>query len=179
MATKVIGMGTDGGYTAMTIADAGAVAAGASGGLDLTAGDMTIATTAAGKGLALASGVFNVTLPGRGAKVAISTAGAGTLTAAGIVGGLIMRTGPVGAYTDTTDTATAILALLDSPAVGDSWEFSIVNGVAQICTFAAGAGVTLAGVVDNAASKVRRYHAQVTNVGTPAVTITGIGEMVA
>lgn len=176
---QVLVRGTDGAYTYMDIADAGAVAAAGSGGLDLTAGEMSLKSTVAGEGLTLASGVLKVALPGRGAKTAISTAGNGTLTAAAIVGGLIMRTGPTGAYTDTTDTATAILAAIDNPSVGTSWEFTHVNGVAQACTLAAGAGVTLAGVVDNAASKVRRYHAVVTNVGTPAVLITGIGEMVA
>lgn len=177
MATRVIGRSDDGAYTNMAIADAGAVAAGA--GIDLTNGVLTLPATVAGKGLALAAGVLNAVLPSRGAKVAISTVGAGVLTAAGIVGGLIMRTGPTGAYDDTTDTATAILAAMDSPAVGDSFEFTIVNGVNFVGTMLIGAGITLAGVTANAALKVRRYHAQVTNVGTPAVTITGIGEMVA
>jgi hypothetical protein len=118
-------------------------------------------------------------LPGIKAKVAISTAGAGTLTAAALVSGLIMRTGPTGAYTDTTATATEILAAMTDPAVGDSFDFYHVNGVAQACTFAAGAGVTLAGTVNNAASKVRLYRATVTATDTPAITITGIGELVA
>ena len=45
-------------------------------------------------------------------NTAISTAGNGTLTAAGIVGGVITRTGPSGAFTDTTATAVQIVAAL-------------------------------------------------------------------
>jgi hypothetical protein len=177
--TQVIARNDDGGYTSTDVADLDAVVAASGGGLDLTDGEVSLAANTDGLGLVNTSGVLSVSLPGMGAKVAISTAGAGVLTAAGIVAGLIMRTGPGGAYEDTTDTATAILALLKDPAVGMSWEFTIVNGVAHAETFTAGAGVTAAGVVNNAASKVRRYRATVTNVGTPAVLITGVGEMVA
>lgn len=176
---QVLVRSLDGAYTYMDIADAGAVAAAASGGLDLTDGDLSLKSTVAGEGLTLASGVLKVALPGRGAKTAISTAGAGTLTAAALVSGLIMRSGPTGAYDDTTDTAANIVAALDNPAVGTSWDFTIVNGVAYAGTMLAGSGVTLAGTTANAASKVRMYRATVTNVGTPAVTITGIGEMAA
>jgi hypothetical protein len=179
MSGQVIVRDTDGSYASKSLADAGAVAAGASGGLDLTSGEMTLKSTVAGRGLTMASGVLSVAVSGKGAKVAISTAGAGTLTAAAIVSGLIMRTGPTGAYADTTDTATAILAAMDDPAVGTTFDFIHVNGVAYACTFTAGAGVTIAGTVNNAASKVRMYRLTVTDVGTPAVTITGIGEMVA
>lgn len=114
---------------------------------------------------------------GMAAKVAITTAGDGVLTAAALVSGLIMRSGPTGAYNDTTDTATAILVAIDSPEVGDSFDFTIVNGVAFVETMVAGTGVTLAGVTANAASKVRQYRLTVDSIGIPAVTITGIGEM--
>jgi hypothetical protein len=117
--------------------------------------------------------------PGAKAKTALATVGAGAITAAMLVSGLLMRTGPTGAYADTTDTATQILAALDSPAVGDSWDFFHVNGVAYICTFTAGAGVTLEGVTANAASKVRMYRITITGIATPAILITGIGELVA
>lgn len=110
---------------------------------------------------------------------AITTAGAGTLTAAALVGGVILRSGPGGAYNDTTATATEILAAYPGARVGTSFEFTHVNGVAFAATIVAGAGITLAGVTANAASKVRTYLAVVTNVSTPAITITGIGEMVA
>lgn len=114
-----------------------------------------------------------------GAKTADATVGATTLTAAMLLSGLIMRTGPTGAYADTTPTATQILDAMGDPEIGDSFDFVHVNGVAYACTLTAGAGVTLAGTTANAASKVRMYRCTVTATSTPAVTITGIGEMVA
>lgn len=76
----------------------------------------------------------------------ITTVGDGALTAAGLVGGVITRSGSVAAYTDTTATAAAILAALgaDTPA-GTSKLVFIKNTVAFPETLAAGAGVTLAG----------------------------------
>lgn len=173
----VLSYSATGGYQQLAVAAIGTVVASAAGGLAIAAGEVGFDATVAGKGLSNTNGVLAVVLPGRGAKVAITTVGAGTLTAAGIVGGLIMRTGPVGAYDDTTATAVDIIALLDSPAVGDSWEFVHVNGVAQIATLIGGVGVTLAGVTANAASKVRTYRVEVT--GADTITITGVGEMVA
>jgi hypothetical protein len=90
-----------------------------------------------------------------------------------------MRTGPTGAYNETTPTATEILAAMEKPEIGDSFDFIHVNGVAYIATLVAGTGVTLAGTTANAASKVRMYRCTVTATATPAVTITGIGEMAA
>lgn len=114
-----------------------------------------------------------------GAKQAEATVGAATLTTAQLLSGLIMRTGPTGAYADTTPTATQILAAMGNPAIGDSFDFYHVNGVAYICTLIAGTGVTLAGTTANSASKVRLYRCTVTATSTPAVTITGIGELTA
>jgi len=173
----VLSYSSTGGWQQQAVAAIGTVVAEAAGGLAIVGGEVGFDATVGGKGIVETAGVLDINLPGRGAKVAITTAGAGVLTAAGIVGGLIMRTGPGGAYDDTTDTAVAIIALLDNPAIGDSFEFTIVNGVAFAGTMLAGVGVTLAGVTANAASKVRRYHCQMTAAAT--VTITGIGEMVA
>lgn len=177
MAIKVIGRGDDGSYASMAIADAGAVVAGA--GLQLVGGTLSLPATVAGRGISLTAGVLDIAEGGEGVPTAITTVGAGTLTAAALMSGLIMRSGPVGAYNDTTDTATAILALWDSPAVGSSVDFTIVNGVAFALTMVAGAGITLAGVTAIAASAVRKYRMHITNVGTPAITITGIGAMTA
>lgn len=110
-------------------------------------------------------------------KFADATVGATTLTAAQLLGGILYRTGPVAGYVDTTPTATQIIAAMDNPQIGDSFIFIHVNGVAFACTFTAGTGITLAGTVNNAASKVRMYLCTVTNVATPAVLITGIGEL--
>lgn len=128
---------------------------------------------------ALSEQNVNTLIIGGGAKAALATVGAGAITAAMLLSGLLMRTGPTGAYADTTATATEILAAMGKPAVGDSFEFTHVNGVAFACTLTAGAGVTLAGTTAVAASTIRRYRITVTNIVTPAVLITGIGAMTA
>ena len=104
------------------------------------------------------------------------TSGTGaTLTAAQMLGGVINRSGPVGIYSDTTDTAAAIVAAIPFAAVGLSFRLRILNTVAAIETILAGSGVTLAGTTANAASAWRDYVGTITNVASPAVTLTGIG----
>ena len=69
-----------------------------------------------------------------------------TLTAAAIFGGIITRTGLTAAVTDTTDTASNIIALLsNAPILNSQWILWYVNSSAFAVTIAAGAGVTLAG----------------------------------
>lgn len=112
----------------------------------------------------------------------LTTAGAGTWTAAMIASGLITRTGPAGGYTDTTDTAANIIAALagNFPAAdmlpGSTFRLRFMNTVAFAMTLAAGAGVTLGtngtNVVNCAASLVREYLITVLNA-TPPVTLTG------
>lgn len=98
-----------------------------------------------------------------------------TLSAAQMLGGVINRTGPSGAYGDTTDTAAHIVAAIAWPAVGLSFYLRIINTVAFVNTIAAGSGVTLAGTTAIAASTWREYIGTITNVASPAVTLTGIG----
>lgn len=90
--------------------------------------------------------------PIQSAGTALTTAGAGTLTAALIVGGLILRD-PAGANrTDTTDTAANILtaaqALNELMYDYDRLYFSIRNtaDAAETITLAGGVGVTLQGI---------------------------------
>ena len=75
-------------------------------------------------------------------NTAITTVGNGTLTAAGIVGGIITRTGPTGAYSDTTATAAQIVAAIPGAFVGQSFPVTIKNGTAYAQTLVAGTGVT-------------------------------------
>lgn len=108
---------------------------------------------------------------------AIATVGAGTWTAAAIATGIIRRTGPVGGYTDTTDTSTNILAALAgnngaADAVpGTSFRLRFINTVAQAMTFAAGTGVVVGtGTLDAVASIWREYLVTILNA-TPAFTL--------
>lgn len=117
---------------------------------------------------------------------ALATAGAGTWTGAIIATGIIYRTGPVGGYTDTTDTSTnIILALLGSGSQGSgpggnstidvvpgtSFRLLFINTVAQALTFAAGVGVVAGtGTLDVAASLTREYLVTILNA-TPQILL--------
>lgn len=129
---------------------------------------LTSATAVAIQGISMAP---LTSLPPE-ANTAISTVGAGTLTAAGIVGRLITRTGSTAAYTDTTATAALIIAAMPNANVGDSFEFSIKNMVAFDETLAAGVGATLAGLSVVPPLSVGTFLCVVTAATT--VTITGI-----
>jgi hypothetical protein len=108
---------------------------------------------------------------------ALTTVGAGTWLGAAIATGIIRRTGPVGAYIDTTDTATNILLALagNGPGAdvlpGTTFRTMFINTVAQAMTFAAGVGVVVGtGTLDCAASLIREYLWTVKNT-TPQVIL--------
>lgn len=89
---------------------------------------------------------------------AITTAGAGTLTAAAMNSGIVERTGPGANFNDTLDTADNLMAVMGSPSPGDSFEFTYRNTVAFIATLVVAEGAELAGAnTAVAASNVRRY----------------------
>ena len=80
--------------------------------------------------------------------ITVTTLAAGTtatLTAAEMVGGMILHD-PTGSATDTTDTAANIIAACQGAAVGQSFVFTLVNiaDASEVITVAAGTGVTLA-----------------------------------
>lgn len=102
-------------------------------------------------------------------NTSITTVGNGTLTAAGLVGGLITRTGPTGAYSDATDTAVAIVAALPGFIANQTFLIRIKNATAFTQTITAGAGVTLPLTVIIPAFSVGNYYAKVTS--STAVTL--------
>jgi hypothetical protein len=114
---------------------------------------------------------------------ALTTVGAGTLTGALLTSGIINRTGPVGGFTDTTDSAANIIAALiaqysyqQSPTNGISsgnaiqpgltFRLRYINTVAFAMTLAAGTGVTITANGNVNASSVKDYLLTVLN-GTP------------
>ena len=117
-------------------------------------------------------GVYGMTKLPLEANTAITTVGAGTLSAAGIVGRLITRSGSTAAYSDATDTAANIIAALPNANIGDSFEFTVKNTVAFAETITAGTGVTLAGLVVVPPLSVGRFLVKLDSL--TAVTITGI-----
>lgn len=79
------------------------------------------------------------------AFTALTTVGAGTITAAGIAGGATNRTGSTVAYTDTTATAALIIAAIPGAYIGQSWEYTYYNNTLGLATITGGTGVTVSG----------------------------------
>lgn len=77
--------------------------------------------------------------------LALSTVGAGTITAAGIVGGVTNRTGSTAAFTDTTDTAANIILALPNPQISISQFYTYYNNTPGLATITGGTGVTVTG----------------------------------
>jgi len=105
-------------------------------------------------------------------NTAISTAGNGTLTAAALFGGVITRTGPSGAFTDTTATAAQLYAIAGS--ILTSFEVKIKNTTPYLQTIAAGSGVTLPSAVIVPANSVGNYLVTINTANTATFVQTGI-----
>lgn len=112
----------------------------------------------------------------------LDTAGAVTYTAAQILGGLLLRDCNGASRSDVTPTAALLLAAINGPLVGTSFEFVIRNtaDAAETITVTAGTGVTLSGTMTIAQSNSKRFRAvvTVTTVGSEAVTIYSLGTIV-
>lgn len=100
----------------------------------------------------------------------LTTVGAGTITAAGIVGGTVARAGanPT-SFTDTSATADQIIAAMPDPDIGDGFIFRYVNNTASVATLAGGTGVTLADTV--AANCTATYFVKYTAASTIVFTL--------
>lgn len=153
----------------------------ASSGVTLS-GQTIVPPNSVGLFLVTYSGSGTVTIRGVGimplttrpleSNTAISTVGAGTLTAAGLAGGVVTRSGSVAAYSDATDTAANIIAALPNGNVGQSWEVTIKNTVAFAQTITAGSGVTLSGQTVIPPNSVGRFLLTYSAAG--AVTMQGL-----
>lgn len=97
-----------------------------------------------------------------------------TYTAAQFIGGVIERSGPTATFSDTTPTATQIIAAIPGIVAGMSFEMTIVNTATRDLTLLAGADVTLALTTGVISATSRRYTIKITNVVTPAVTVYGL-----
>lgn len=98
----------------------------------------------------------------------ITTVGNGTLTAAGLVGGEITRSGPTSAFSDATDTAANIVAT-PGVLVGSSFNILIKNTTAFLQTITAGLGVTLPATVIVPPFSVANYVATVNSATAVAL----------
>lgn len=102
----------------------------------------------------------------------ITTVGNGTLTAAGLIGGEILRTGPVANFSDTTATAAQIIAALPGLVVSSTFNILIKNSTAFTQTILAGVGVTLPLTVITPAFSVNNYIATINS--SSAITLVHI-----
>lgn len=101
--------------------------------------------------------------------VALTTAGAGTLTAEMLLAGILNRTGPGAGYADTFPSADSLLLAQPELSVGDAFKFIHRNTVAFAMTATAGEGVVLGSSVDIAASLVREYLITILATGTRSI----------
>lgn len=93
--------------------------------------------------------------------LSITTAGNGLISAAGMLAGVINRSGPGANYADVFDSADNLIAAAPFLAAGDSFDFMLRNTVAFTNTPTAGEGVTLVANTAMVASNVRRYLVEV------------------
>lgn len=108
----------------------------------------------------------------------ITTAGNATYTTAQLLGGFILRD-PSGANrTDTTPTASAIIAAIPNAKIGTSFEFTIRNtaDASETITVAGGTGVTISGTATIGQNNSKRFLAVID--GATSVTIYSLGTVV-
>lgn len=121
-----------------------------------------VATNASSGNIRLAPGLANGTgvqgtIIKRIPLLTSAVAAAGVATVNDLLSGFIsVGVGAVADYIVTTPTGTLISAAIPDVAVGDSFEVLIVNSIAQILRWTAGAGVTVVGVPTLAASGVTK-----------------------
>jgi len=112
----------------------------------------------------------------------LSTAAALTLTAAQILGGLILRDPNGAGRADVLPTAALLKAAIEGCEVGTSFEFDIRNtaDAAETITATAGTGVTISGTATIAQNNTKRFRVVFTSVteGSEAYTLYSIGTFV-
>ena len=111
----------------------------------------------------------------REAQGTLTTNGAGTILAATIVGGDLLRTVPTTAFTDTSDTAANIIAALHGATIGQSWEWTYQNQTSTTATLAGGSGATLAATVPPASWA--RFIVTYTAANTVTFTLINTGPL--
>lgn len=121
----------------------------------------------------LANAVNQIGQSGNPVNAALTTVGNGTITAAQLQSGIISRSGPTGAFTDTTDTGTALdTALGQSAITGVSWEFTYINTTNFTATIAGGTGITASGILTIPANTFGTFL--LTRTGTGTYTLVGL-----
>ena len=120
------------------------------------------------------SGLPRVAIAGDGPFLSITetplaTVGAGTLLAALLGTGMLLRSGSTAAYIDTLDTAANFDLAYTGLQVGESIDCYYVNNVAFAATVAVAAGITAKSAAGNLvvpASSAKLIHLRKTGVAT-------------
>lgn len=99
----------------------------------------------------------------------LATAGNGAPGVTAVLGGVLNRTGPAAAYTDTIPSAAALLAAAPTLTVGDSFSWIVRNTVAFAATLAGGTGIVIGTDTGIAASLVREYLLSVLATGVEGI----------
>lgn len=110
------------------------------------------------------------------APTVINTAGAGTITAAHVLTGIIARDPNGGNRTDTLPTAATLVAAMDGAEVGDVIDVLYANtaDAAETITLAAGTGGTVGNTKVTTAfgqNTALSLKFRITDVATPAYTV--------
>jgi hypothetical protein len=112
----------------------------------------------------------------------VTTATAVTLTAAQVLGGMILEDPSGGAVTATLPTAALLTAAVPGVRIGDTFEFTIRNtaDANETITVGAGSGNTLSGTATIAQNYSKKFKAVWTAVaaGSEAVTYYSLGTVV-
>lgn len=153
---------------------AGPWQSGTQSGLTLTGAELVSLDAGGAVGLVTTTGAIAALGPtGTPLINSAVTANVGTtFTGPQFAGSLITRTGPTGAYSDTTPTAAQIIAAVPGVPVGGSFELTIKNGTAFAEMLLAGANVTLPAVVVIPANSTATYLVTLTSAA--AVTLSHV-----
>jgi hypothetical protein len=109
-----------------------------------------------------------------------ATAGALTVTAAMILGGLMLRDPAGGARTDTLSTAALLAAAIPGVRVGTAIRLIYRNtaDAAETITVASGTGGTDSGTMTIAQNNSKEFLIVFTAIGTPTYTCYSLGTVV-
>lgn len=127
-------------------------------------------------GTTTTDGLISVPIPGA-VPASVTATGDATLTAANLITGCVLRSGPTAAFTDTLDDAANILALLQNITPGYGFDFTIVNLTDYVQTIAMPSSVTPSYISPQnnqiQARNSARWRVNVTDIssGSQAVTV--------
>lgn len=105
-------------------------------------------------------------------ETSLATVGNGTITAAGIAGGITVRSGSTSAFTDTTDSVTNLLAALPNAVVGQSFYWVYQNETNSTATIQGASNVTVSGITNIPAASWAQFLVTVASATT--FTIQGV-----